>query len=61
MPVIELAEKADSAGLIGQSFDDVNDAVEAARLRSNKNDVIMICGSFFIIAEMNESNLTQSN
>ncbi len=61
MPVIALAGKANSAGLIGQSFDDVNDAVNAAKLGANKNDVIMICGSFFIIAEMDESTFTQSN
>ncbi len=61
MPVIALAEKANSAGLIGQSFDDVNEAVKAAKLRANKNDLIMICGSFFIIAEMDESTFTQSN
>jgi dihydrofolate synthase / folylpolyglutamate synthase len=52
MSVIELAQKAASAGITGKSFDNVNDAIVEAKANANTNDVIMICGSFFVIAEM---------
>jgi dihydrofolate synthase / folylpolyglutamate synthase len=52
MPVAELIEKAAMAGLVGNSFDNVNDAVTAAKNNATANDVIMICGSFFVLAEM---------
>jgi dihydrofolate synthase/folylpolyglutamate synthase len=52
LPVAHLAEKAASVGLIGENFDDVNDAIAAAKNKATANDVIMICGSFFVIAEM---------
>jgi dihydrofolate synthase / folylpolyglutamate synthase len=52
MPFITLQEKAASASLIGKGFDNVNEAISAAKQNADKNDVIMICGSFFVIAEM---------
>jgi dihydrofolate synthase / folylpolyglutamate synthase len=52
LPVAELAEKAALIGLLGNSFDNVNDAATAAKNNANANDVIMICGSFFVLAEM---------
>ncbi len=52
LPVTELAEKASAAGLSGEIFDKVNDAIAAAKNNATSNDVIMICGSFFVIAEM---------
>jgi dihydrofolate synthase / folylpolyglutamate synthase len=52
LPIVELADKATSAGLLGENFDDVNDAIAAAKNNATANDVIMICGSFFVIAEI---------
>jgi dihydrofolate synthase / folylpolyglutamate synthase len=52
LPVEELAEKAAVAGLVGKNFANVNDAIAAAKNNATANDVIMICGSFFVIAEM---------
>ncbi len=52
MPVSELLEKAKSTGLTGNSFENVNDAIDAAKANATANDVIMICGSFFVLAEM---------
>ncbi len=52
LPVAHLAEKASSVGLVGENFDDVNDAIAAAKNNATANDLIMICGSFFVIAEM---------
>jgi dihydrofolate synthase / folylpolyglutamate synthase len=47
----DLQAKAIEAGLAGNGFDKVNDAIAAAKNTASTNDVIMICGSFFIIAE----------
>jgi dihydrofolate synthase / folylpolyglutamate synthase len=52
MPVAELAEKAASVALVGKSFDNVNLAIVEAKANATANDVIMICGSFFVIAEL---------
>jgi dihydrofolate synthase / folylpolyglutamate synthase len=52
MPVSELTEKANLAGLSGNSFENVNDAIATAKNNATANDVIMICGSFFVLAEL---------
>ncbi len=52
MPVEILKEKAMAKNLIGNSFDNVNTAVDAAKNNATENDVIMICGSFFVLAEL---------
>jgi dihydrofolate synthase/folylpolyglutamate synthase len=48
----ELQEMAESKSLKGNAFDDVNEAIAAAKKNAGAKDVIMICGSFFIIAEV---------
>ncbi len=50
----ELKEKAAVYNLKGDGYDDVNDALDAAKANAGKDDLIMICGSFFIIAELND-------
>ncbi len=52
LPVVELSEKAAMVGLAGENFDNINDAIAIAKANATANDVIMICGSFFVIAEM---------
>jgi dihydrofolate synthase / folylpolyglutamate synthase len=52
LPHTELKQLAAKRGLTGESFDDVNEAVSAAKKHAAENDVIMICGSFFIIGEV---------
>ncbi len=47
-----LQKKATEVGLDGESFDEVNVALRAARETAKETDVIIICGSFFIIAEL---------
>ena len=47
----ELQEKAAKTGLVGECFETVDQAVNAAKKVAAVTDVIMICGSFFIIAE----------
>jgi dihydrofolate synthase/folylpolyglutamate synthase len=53
LPHEELLALAIQSGLSGKSFDDVNDALDSAKADANKEDVIVICGSFFILAELN--------
>lgn len=53
LPHDELKTIAASKDLNGESFDDVNAAIAAAKQNATAQDVIMICGSFFIIAEIN--------
>lgn len=52
MPFEELQQTANSIGLQGAGYDNVNDAIAAAKKNAADHDVIMICGSFFIIAEI---------
>jgi dihydrofolate synthase / folylpolyglutamate synthase len=52
MPFLTLQEKAATVNLIGKGFDNVNEAISTAKNNADKNDVIMICGSFFVIAEL---------
>jgi dihydrofolate synthase/folylpolyglutamate synthase len=53
LPHQDLRELAAAKGLPGVSFDNVNEAIAAAKSNAGEHDVIMICGSFFIIAEIN--------
>lgn len=48
----ELQLIAANAGLEGVAYDDVNDAIEYAVSSGNNNDVIVVCGSFFVVAEV---------
>ena len=52
LPHGQLQTMAALKNLTGQSFDDVNEAIAAAKTKAGEQDVIMICGSFYIIAEI---------
>ena len=52
MPYKELGDLAAGKGLQGNGYDNVNQAIAAAKINAADNDVIMICGSFFIIGEI---------
>ena len=52
LPYSELMQLALSKGLIGNGYDDVNEALKIAKHQAKENDVIMVCGSFFTIAEL---------
>lgn len=51
-----LASQADDFNLKGKIFPDVNDALNEAKAKASPDDVILVCGSFFVIAEV-DSNL----
>jgi dihydrofolate synthase/folylpolyglutamate synthase len=47
-----LAETALKKNLNGNCFDDVNEAIREAKKQAKINDVIIVCGSFFILSEI---------
>jgi len=52
LPENELAEKATAAGLNGKTFPDVNTALKEALQHAYKDDLILICGSVFLVGEV---------
>lgn len=48
----ELAEKAAITGLQGNTFADVNKALQHALQHAHKDDLILICGSVFLVGEV---------
>ena len=57
LPHNELNALASKKKLSGQSFDHINDAFKHALQNAAAQDVIMICGSFFVIAELSAFKL----
>lgn len=53
MPENELAMKAKAHGLNGETFAEVNHALRAALTKAHKDDLILICGSVYLIGEVN--------
>ena len=54
LPVKELKEQGDKLGLRGTSHPNVNLARWEAHSRASKNDLILITGSNFVIAELED-------
>ncbi|MBL0202438.1 MAG: bifunctional folylpolyglutamate synthase/dihydrofolate synthase [Chitinophagaceae bacterium] len=52
LPHKELLEKAKIFELNGESFDDVNEAIKAARNNAAADGIIIVCGSVFLVAEV---------
>lgn len=52
LPAVELKEKAAQYHLAGENYDDVNDALSAALQEADAEDLILICGSVFVIGEV---------
>jgi dihydrofolate synthase / folylpolyglutamate synthase len=53
LPEQELAVRASDFGLAGNPYPNVNSAVRAALELAGKKDLIIICGSVFIVGEVN--------
>lgn len=47
-----LAEIGSKFGLFGHAFENVNDALEGAKLASEEDDLIIVAGSNFVIADL---------
>jgi dihydrofolate synthase/folylpolyglutamate synthase len=53
MQAEELCEKAATIGLMGDVYDDVNVALKTAISKSSANDLTVVCGSVFVVGEVN--------
>ncbi len=60
LPHAELQTIAASKGLQGDSFDDINEALQSAINDATENDVVVVCGSFYILGEINNYSPTSS-
>lgn len=49
---IQLAETANKVGLRGNHYPDVNMALDAAKLHASREDLILVCGSVFVVGEV---------
>ncbi len=47
-----LQQQAGSFGLIGNAYPSVSTAFAAAKLHAGKDDLILVCGSVFVVAEL---------
>jgi dihydrofolate synthase/folylpolyglutamate synthase len=56
LPASELALKAASLDLKGNIYDDVNTALREALEHANEDDLIIVCGSVFLVGEVESSN-----
>lgn len=52
MDAAELQQKAAAYNLNGNYFDNVNDAIAAAKLNAAPTDLIVVCGSVFLVGEV---------
>ena len=55
MPAAALQAEAATFNLRGSFFDDVNDAIEAAKQKATATDLIIVCGSVFLVGEVHVS------
>ncbi len=59
LPAEELQEKARAFSLSGDSYEDVNTALDSASHRAGSHDLIIVCGSIFLVAEVNKESILQ--
>jgi dihydrofolate synthase/folylpolyglutamate synthase len=52
LPAAELKEKAHGAKLVGEEYKNVNEAIKAAKEKTSSKDFLLVCGSIFLIAEV---------
>jgi dihydrofolate synthase / folylpolyglutamate synthase len=53
LPAETLKEKAGEFNLKGTTAPDVNEAINQARSKAHKDDLILVCGSVFLVGEVN--------
>jgi dihydrofolate synthase/folylpolyglutamate synthase len=56
LPAAELAEKAKNIGIHGLVFDNVNEAIITANKNAHPNDLIIVMGSIFLVAEVSRTS-----
>lgn len=52
LPAEELKTKAAAYNLTGDYFDDVNEAIKAAKKNAGEKDLLIVCGSVFLVGEV---------
>jgi dihydrofolate synthase/folylpolyglutamate synthase len=52
LPEDQLAAKAQAIGLTGHAYPNVNSAVQTALQKAEKHDLILVCGSVFVVGEV---------
>jgi dihydrofolate synthase/folylpolyglutamate synthase len=52
LPEKELQKAAREFGIAGETFSDVNLAIKEALCNASRNDLVVVCGSVFVIAEV---------
>ena len=57
LPVDELAEKGNTLGLVGEKYENVNIAIQKANKNANHDDLILVIGSVFLVAEVDRTLL----
>ena len=57
LPAGELAQKASAYGLQGGTYDDVNTALHAAKAAAALGDLVLVCGSIFLVAEVDKGTV----
>jgi len=55
LPAQELATKANEIGLNGTVFSSANNALQAAQKKASQDDLIIVCGSLFVIGEIDRA------
>ncbi|HEV7782945.1 MAG TPA: folylpolyglutamate synthase/dihydrofolate synthase family protein [Chitinophagaceae bacterium] len=61
LPEGELLERASAFKLKGDAFPDVNEALEFALQHAHPDDLVIICGSVFLVGEVDISQLNRSS
>jgi dihydrofolate synthase / folylpolyglutamate synthase len=59
LPSKELQENASTFSLKGNAYPDVNEALQAALTNALPDDLVIVCGSIFLVAEVNKELILQ--
>ena len=59
LPEGELLEKAKQHNLNGTHFPNVNIALSAAKQNAEKDDMILVCGSVYLVGEVNPFSIKE--
>jgi len=57
LPATELLQKAQEFSLNGLAYDDVNEALQQALNNAAVNDLVIVCGSIFLVAEVSKESI----
>jgi len=52
LPAAELQQRAAAFGLTGDVFEEVNIAIDTAKSKAGREDLILVCGSVFLVGEV---------